>query len=124
MNNFFIQNKKEDAESVTEYYTIFGKHDDLDNDANPILIENTKDALARKTTLNNSTKYYIKIGPHGKIYNPIGLYSENQSNKYLARTGKNLWEFRQVNSKVFDLYLSFLRTKNIAWLNNAEREMS
>lgn len=123
MNNFFIQNQTEDTESLTEYYTVFGKHDDLDNDANPIITSNTKDALAKKITANGNTKFYIKIGPHGKIYNPIGLYSENQSNKFLARAGKNLWEFRQVNSKVFDLYLSFLRTKNIAWLNNAEREM-
>ena len=124
MNNFFIPNQKEQTDSHTEYYTIFGKHDDLDTNANPIVTNNnTKEALAKKVTSGNSTKYYIKIGPHGKIYNPIGLYTENQANKFLARAGKNLWEFRQVNSKVFDLYVSFLRTKNIAWLNNAEREM-
>jgi len=123
MNNFFIQNQSDVSDTSTEHYTIFGKHEDLDTNANPIVTTNIKEALAKKVSTNGNSKFYIKIGPHGKIYNPIGLYSENQANKFFARAGKNVWEFRQVNSKVFDLYVSFLRTKNIAWLNNAEREL-
>jgi hypothetical protein len=53
----------------------------------------------------------------------LGLFSEGSSNKVLAKIGKNEFNFKKVNSKVFDLYLSFLRTKNIAWINNANREL-
>jgi hypothetical protein len=30
--------------------------------------------------------------------------------------------FKEVSRKVFDFYLSFLRTSNISWINHAERE--
>lgn len=121
--DFFINNNISETSSV-EYYTIFGKHEELDDLANPLVINNIKDALAKKITLsNNKIKYWIKIGPNGRIYNPMGLFSEDRANKHIAKSGKNEWEFRQVNQKVFDLYLSFLRTKNIAWLHNAERQL-
>jgi len=44
--------------------------------------------------------------------------------QFLAKTGKKAWDFKQVNAKVFEMYLTFLRTKNRAWLTNAERELN
>ena len=107
-----------------ELYTIIGKHQFLDENKNPRLNTETSDACAKKIITDKSTKFYIKTGIYGKVYDPIGLYSEGTSAKFLARAGKKAWEFKQVNSKVFDMYLSFLRTKNKAWLNNAERELN
>jgi hypothetical protein len=52
------------------------------------------------------------------------MYSEGQNNKFLSKIGREEWQFKEVNEKIFDLYLNFLSTKNIAWLNNAERELS
>ena len=42
----------------------------------------------------------------------------------MSKIGKNEYNFSKVNQRVFDMYLNFLRTKNIAWLNNAERELT
>lgn len=121
--DFYIQNN-EKPKTQTEYFTILGKHETLDANDYPVLLNNINDALAKRVHLSNDKiKYWIKIGPHGRIYNPIGLFSEDRANKHIARAGKNEWEFRQVNQKVFDMYLSFLKTKNIAWLNNAERQI-
>lgn len=106
------------------YYTILGDHDRFDKDNNPVLVRESDKALAKKVIVNNKTKYYIKVGAHGKIYNPIGMFSEGHANRFMSQSGKRAWEFREVNSKVFDMYLSFLKTKNIAWLNNAQRENS
>jgi uncharacterized protein YigE (DUF2233 family) len=76
-----------------------------------------------KIDSENKNQYYIKIGIYGKIYNPIGLYSEGKAKKFLSKIGKNEYNFDRVNEKVFNMYLNFLKTKNLAWLNNAEREL-
>jgi hypothetical protein len=114
--------KKETKNSYTRY-TVFGEHDDIDMSGNP-LITDEKKCLAYIKGSGNSEQYYLKIGLHGKIYNPIGLYSEGKSNKFLSKIGKQEYNFTKVNSKVFNMYLNFLRTKNLAWLNNAERELT
>lgn len=108
----------------SKYYTIFGNHDYLDDDQNPRLNEETPKAFAKVVANGSKNRFFIKTGLYGKIYNPIGLYSENTHSKFLNKSGKPAWNFKEVNSKVFDMYVSFLRTKNLAWFNNAERELS
>ena len=103
---------------------MIGKHDWIDEDRNPRKDSETDDVCAKKVPREKTFKYYIKTGVHGKIFDPIGLFSEGTSAKFLARAGKKAWNFTQVNAKVFDMYVAFLRTKNKAWLINAEREMN
>lgn len=123
-DNQFVLNKNRESDSKEcVAYTIFGDHDFIDDDQNPRTNDLTN-CLAKHTISNSKHKYYIKVGAYGKIYNPMGLYSEGTSNKFLAKIGKSAWEFTEVNQKVFDMYVNFLRTKNQAWLNNAEREMN
>lgn len=125
MDNIFTPNpNKVDKEKTVEFYTLIGKHKFLDKDKNPRLENDCDSVFAKKIINESSYKYYIKVGTYGKIYNPIGLFSEGTANKFLARAGKKAWEFKEVNSKIFDMYIKFLRTKNMAWLNNAEREMN
>ena len=67
-------------------------------------------------------KYYLKQERRsGYLYNPKGMYSE--ASKRRDSSGQSQWKFRQVNEKVFNMYIKFLETKNEAWLNNAEREL-
>ena len=67
-------------------------------------------------------KYYLKQERRsGYLYNPKGMYSGASKRRDTA--GQSQWKFRQVNEKVFNMYLKFLETKNEAWLNNAEREL-
>jgi hypothetical protein len=118
-----VSNDDNLSEDTHVYYTIFGKHKLIDNEGNPILNKETADVFAKKI-IGNTTKYFIKIGLYGRIYNPIGAYSEGRHTKFLTKTGKKEYDFKQVPQKVFDMYINFLRSKNIAWLNNAEREMT
>ena len=122
METYNIKHKIEEDKTY-DYYTLFGQHDYLDNDNYPRLEDGTGDVLAKKISSNDGERYFIKLGAHGKIYNPIGLYSEGMSNKFMTKIGKKAWEFKAVSPKVFSLYTNFLKTKNIAWLRNAEREM-
>lgn len=124
MDNIFkINNIKEEKESEYTYYTLLGKHLSIDENGYP-LTDNKEKSMAYTKNINNNMQYYLKIGLYGKIYNPMGLYSEGKQNKFLSKIGKNEYNFTKVNQKVFDMYLNFLKSKNIAWLNNAERELS
>jgi hypothetical protein len=122
-NIFHIKANKETDSSEYTYYTVLGSHSSLDDEGNPIC-NNKNKSLAYTKLHNNDKQYYLKVGTYGKIFNPIGLYSEGRQNKFLSKVGKEEYAFTKVNSKVFDMYLNFLRTKNIAWLTNAERELS
>lgn len=108
----------------TEYFTVVGLHENLDENNRPIVSSSSENILAKKVISHNTTKYFIKIGPNGKIYNPIGMFSEGNNNKFLARLGKNEYNFKSVNQSIFDMYVNFLSTKNLAWLNNAERALT
>jgi hypothetical protein len=117
---------KADEESTdvsNKYYTVLGDHDFIDSDNKPQSKTESKKVVAKSLSKNESSKFYIKVGTYGKIFNPMGLFSEGKNEKFIAKIGRKEFEFKEVNQKVFDLYLNFLSTKNIAWLNNAEREL-
>lgn len=118
-----ILNPVSDESNIeVKHYTILGDHDYIDNDDYPRSEESK--AMAKSITANNNTRYFVKIGTYGKIFNPIGLHSEGRQDKFLSKIGRKEWEFKEVNPKVFDLYINFLKSRNIAWLNNAQRELA
>lgn len=127
-NCIFVQNKelsrqREPGDTDSKYYTILGDQDFIDNNDRPQSKTESNKVVAKSIYKNSSYKFYIKVGTYGKIFNPMGLFSEGKNEKFIAKIGRKEFEFKEVNQKVFDLYLNFLSTKNIAWLNNAEREM-
>lgn len=118
----FIQDNAKSNRDV-ECYTVIGNQEYFDENDRP-RIDDEEKALAKSVSIDNrSPRYYIKVGTYGKIYNPIGLYSEGHSEKFLAKIGRKQFEYKEVNKKIFDMYINFLTTKNLAWLNNAEREL-
>ena len=125
-NSDFIFSNKVSTQPLISYdlFTFFGDHDYLDDSEYPRTDNDTDKVLAKIRTGVSNTKYFIKVGSHGQIFNPIGMYSEGKQNKFLSKIGKLEFAFREVNKKIFDMYLNFLKTKNIAWLNNAQREMT
>lgn len=123
--NFIFQQapKDEDVRQV-EYFTLIGENDFFDDQNRPRSNAENKSTVAKSVKVNNNpARYYIKVGAYGKIYNPIGLFSEGKNTKFLSKIGKKEFEFTEVNQRVFDMYMNFLVSKNIAWLNNAEREL-
>jgi hypothetical protein len=123
----------DEAETGTVVYTVNGKEDDKDPDGKPVLLdleyedgskllaERRDEAYAKVVVSDDRNRYYVKQGPNGKLFNPVGLYQEGNVNR--KRAGESQWKYREVNKKVFDLYTQFLKTKNVAWLTNAEREV-
>lgn len=106
-------------------FTVFGQHDILcDINGNEMengfpITEDDNKCMARLEH-QNPPKYFVKVNSQGKLFNPVGP-EEGQLHKDLKY--KKQWEFREVNKKVFNFYLNFLKTKNPSWINNANREM-
>lgn len=126
--NFQLKEKNEDKKEI-EYFTLSGQQDYYDNDGNPRVNDDNNIVLAKRICYYDSndnivvpkTRYMIKIGAYGRIYNPIGLFSEGRGNNFLKKAGKPEWRMKEVNENIFSLYLSFLKTKNVAHLTLAER---
>ena len=105
-------------------FTISGKNDATSVEGYPIITNEASDfAFAKKIVGVQKTRYFVKMNSSGKILNPIGLYSESTHNKQLRHTGAAEWQYAEVNEKVFTNYLNFLKSRNNAWLLNAEREI-
>lgn len=109
-------------------YTIFGQHDYLDADDMPCLMdgdvtaEENDWACAKTVTIDGNTRFFVKRGDNGRLLNPIGISDEWTHNKFRHQTGKKAWNFMEVNERVFQFYIQFLKTKNTAYHINAERE--
>lgn len=83
--------------------------------------EGSEDEHARQVSIGKANRYYAKVGPTGRLFNPFGSYEEFES-KSRRKSRKKPFELKEVTQRVFEFYLQFLKTKNKAWLTNAERE--
>ena len=116
----------EDIKSnVTTYYTIIGKHDALSEDGFPIVSEKSNDIYAKMVIANNRIKYFIRTDSRGYAYNPMGMFVNERASVHTKEL-KGIKDkiFAEVNQKSFNYYIQFLKTKNVAWYRNAEREMA
>lgn len=124
MDDFVIVHEQKQTQMTNQYYTAHGAHDSLDVDNNPVLNEDSDKTLAKKIIRSDGTiKYTIKLSSEGKLLNPFSIYGQEKNSTFLDRVCRSNSKFKEVNQKSFDLYLKFLKTKNNAWLLNAEREV-
>lgn len=125
MSNFIHEQKKivSNSKNENEFYSIIGSQDFLDSKNNPrVSSEDDTKVVAKKIYRDDgSIRYSIKY-ENGKFINPISIYGSKIENTFLDRICKSNDKFKEVNPKVFEMYLKFLKTKNTAWLNNVERE--
>ena len=126
--DFIFQAKKEGTKiqkSSDQFYTLKGLSTTTDSALNYTVEADSENVFAKKIFRSGSSvKFYIRTGNNGNIYNPVSIYGEEKVNTFLDRVCKDGLKFREVNEKVFTFYLKFLNTQNIAWLHNAEREIS
>ena len=119
--NESIENKE--YQEISVGFTV-GKEKNVDPESNDCYAKRV-DFSIRQNDSSASTKksnYYLKFGVNGFIYDPWGIYSEGTQHKEARHAGKMAWSFRKVNKKCFNMYLTYLESKNKSFLNNAERE--
>lgn len=121
---FKLNPNRDSHQASHKFYTIKGHEDFVDYENNPRQKQENWNTQAKSITkTDGSIHHYIKITGNGKPFNPSEEYMNVRSALLLKTIGKTTAEFKEVNHRVFIMYLSFLRTKNTAWLHNTEREM-
>jgi len=118
-----VVNEEEPKLIENAYYGFIDDYDFLDSQNNPRLEKDDERTFAKKIIKSDgSHRLFVKTNASKKIYNPMSMYGKDEiGSKFLDKTCKD-FKFKAVNLKVFNLYLNFLRTKNLSWLHNAERE--
>lgn len=93
----------------------------MDDEQNPLVKEEVN-ACAKKLYSENRKhwRYFIRLNNEGAFYNPIGMFDEMTNRTAMRAVARD--KFIEVTFKVFELYLSFLRTKNVRNLLIAQRE--
>lgn len=116
-------NPNEETTVENKFYTILGKQDFVDGDGyTRAHEENVNNHLAKLQLLNNTKpRYFVKMSEFGSLLNPIS--SMNQSSYSFKKADFVNGKYIEVNKRVFKLYIDFLKTKNNAYLINAEKEM-
>lgn len=121
-NNIF-RNSKENIEEHNDYYVPKDFEDFIENGTTKSNIDKEEVCAKKITRKDGSIKYLVKLDRTSKLFNPFSTYDPDRSNRdflnSVCRTDK---KFKEVNEKVFSLYTQFLASKNVALLNNAERE--
>jgi hypothetical protein len=115
-----LDNEKEKKD---EYYTFIDDSDFIDSNNNPRSKKDSSKVLAKKILRpDNTYKLMIKITRDNKPYNPMSIYGNRKESTIFDNANTNN-KFIQVNNKAFECYLKFIKSKNLSWLNNAEREI-
>jgi hypothetical protein len=122
--SFIFQNSKTKESTLkSKFFSTIKDYDFIDEENQPCLINENDSRVMAKAKLknNNSYKYMIRLDNLRKIYDPTMDMSETK-NKNLFKVDGSEIEFKEVSKPTFDLYLSFLKTMNVSWIRNAERE--
>lgn len=124
MSDFiFTINQDKDETVKYQFYCWSGDEDAIDNKGNPIVYKDGDKVLAKKIDKNNnSPQYFIRLSNKNKLYNPVSQVGEDRSSSIVDNTCRPTNRFTQVSPAVFECYLQFLSSKNLLWLNKAERE--
>lgn len=124
-------------EKSDKFYCLKGYEDYIDDEGFPRLNNpDNKDAVA-KIVFSKKTKhfidshktngrYYIKLDPNSKIFNPKPILSSvtnKDSLNFINNICKEEWSFKEVTPQVFHKYITFLKTQNLSWLKDAQRDL-
>ena len=119
---FTIDKNKKDITN-NEFYCLIGNEDFVDSTGRPMTKKDTDKVMAKKISKTDSpVQYFIRLSTNNKLYNPISQVGEDKSTSIVDNTCRPTNRFTQVSYLVFEYYLQFLTSKNIIWLNKAERE--
>lgn len=122
-NFIFSSTKKQKKETSIEFYTMVDHQDFFDEDQLPRLNNDSDKVYAKKIIREDgSVRYSIRLSLSNKLYDPTSTFGLDKTKSFLDNTVRNENRFKNVSHKVFDNYITFLKTKNSSWLLNAQRE--
>ena len=108
-------NKKSESETVVINYGFNGGR-----------VNDEPETFARCRRDNGHARYFVSFltdGPEaGRMRNTLSAHQDDaRNNRPIGRTGKYLYELREVNEDAFESYMDFLNGGDEIALKNAER---
>lgn len=97
----------------------------ISTENNKVFAKEIKSGYSRDVNVRGPTyyKYYIRIFPNRKLYDPFPKYSmTGNAESFIDKVCKSETSYKEVTKSVFDKYLNFLKTENPQWLKNAQKE--
>lgn len=126
MDNSFIFNPNQSSvqnnQTEKNFFCLTTDADFIDKQNNGRHESQKKTTLALIQTKDGKSFYQIKVSSNNQLFNPFSKFDSEKSYSFLDNVVRPIDKFINVNKAVFDYYLRFLQTKNIVWLNKAERE--
>jgi len=121
-------------ECQEKLYTLIGDESYIDEEGFPrantessnVYAKAVKNKLGKKFNSDTQYRFYIKTDPNKNIINPIKIHSsitEKNNRSFLNKICKSETIFTEVSQHIFDQYINFLKSQNIQWLDNAQREL-
>lgn len=108
-----------DARPGDAIFTLRGNHDYMYDDIPATnRKENSGLACAKKVKGN----YYLRINGKGEIFNPLDDSHVNSAGR--MQSNIPMWKYVRVSYVAFAHYAHFLKTRNLAYLTLARRDMS
>lgn len=125
--------KTKEDNNTEMYFCLRGNEDFVDDNNRPRVSDPKSSNIAAKCVQNKKPKhfgsssqyyrFYIKISPTGEVFNPIQYHKiPDKKTNIVNQVCKTEWTFKEVNKVLFDKYIHFLNTSNIAWLKDIERD--
>lgn len=123
------------VEPEQKLYTKKGEESFVDEDNNfrsstesaQVYAKAVRKRLSKNFAGNKNLAYafYIKSDPSRNLFNPMDLHSIEPKMKksFINKVCKTELVFIEVTESIFNKYLTFLRTENIKWLQDAQREI-
>lgn len=123
------------VEPEQKFYTKKGEENFVDEDKNfrlsiespQVYAKAIRKRLSKNFAGNKNLAYafYIKTDPSRNLFNPMDLHTIEPKVKksFINKVCKTELVFTEVTESIFNKYLTFLRTENIKWLQDAQREI-
>lgn len=123
------------VEPEQKFYTKKGEESFVDEDKNyrssiespQVYAKAIRKRLSKNFAGNKNLAYayYIKTDPSRNLFNPMDLHTIEPKVKksFINKVCKTELVFTEVTESIFNKYLTFLRTENIKWLQDAQREI-
>jgi len=132
-----IFNSTNPNQQEDQFYCLMGNEDFIDDNGFPRSYSHTDNTVAKivfnkkpkhfiDTNKRSYGKYYIKLDPNSKIFNPKKILSsieEKNSLNFINSVCKKEWAFQEVTPQIFQKYIMFLKTQNLSWLKDAQRDL-
>lgn len=124
IDQFVVDKKRAAIVDGEPEFTGYGRHG--------VSIDANSEGCLARASVDQGTgrrRFFIKqstSGPSsgsGILYNPVNDFLTAENRRFDAQRGLKRYDFKAASEKKFELYMQFLKTENLAYLRNAEREI-